>query len=92
MNLFSIYTLNDNGSGMEYNKKEDFLKEIGLMIDNCIANGGTYFSASIDTDVSCFYNEDNCECPFGNDPSDDCKNCEFGDECHLIKGDCVERD
>ena len=53
MKLF-IETLNDNGSGMEYNDKEEFLREISLMIDDCIANGGTYFDANIDSDVSCF--------------------------------------
>lgn len=58
---FYIETTNDNGSGMVYNTKEDFLKEISLMIDDCIANGGTFFDAQIDTDVSCFYNEENEE-------------------------------
>lgn len=66
---FYIETTNDNGSGMKYNTKEDFLKEISLMIDDCIANGGTYFDAQIDSDASCFAQEDkdvnnieNCEC------------------------------
>lgn len=53
---FSIYTLNDNGSGMKYKNKEDFLKEIKLMIDDCIENGGSYFSVSVESDASCFYN------------------------------------
>ena len=88
---FSIYTLNDSGSGMEYRTKADFLKEVGLMIDDCIANGGTFFSISVDADASCFYC-DSDECPFGNDPSCDCKNCEDGDYCHLVNGDCVARD
>ena len=87
---FSIYTLNDSGSGMEYNTKEAFLKEVGLMIDDCIENGGTYFSISVDADASCFY-IDNGECPFGDDSSDDCKNCELGRNCHLVNGDCEER-
>ena len=52
---FSIYTLIDNGSGMEYTTKEAFLKELSLMIDDCIATGGDYFSVSVDTAVSCFY-------------------------------------
>ena len=57
---FSIETLNDNGSGMTYKTKEEFLKEIGLMIDDCINNGGTYFDIQVDSDVSCFYqDEDN---------------------------------
>jgi hypothetical protein len=55
---FTIETLNDNGSGMEYNTKEDFLKEISLMIDDCIANGGTFFDVQIDSDASCFYNNE----------------------------------
>ena len=53
-----IETLNDNGSGLEYNTKEEFLEEISLMIDDCIANGGTFFDAQIDADASCFYNGD----------------------------------
>ena len=56
--FFSIYTLNDSGSGMEYNTKEEFLKELSLEIDDCIANGGTYFSVSVDSDASCFYQEE----------------------------------
>lgn len=54
---FYIETINDNGSGMEYNTKEEFLKELSLMIDDCIENGVTYFDANIDADASCFYNE-----------------------------------
>ena len=55
---FTIETLNDNGSGMSYNTKEEFLKEISLMIDDCIANDGTFFDVQVDSDVSCFYNEE----------------------------------
>lgn len=51
---FTIETLNDNGSGMEYPSKEAFLKEISLMIDDCIANGGTFFDVQVDSDASCF--------------------------------------
>jgi hypothetical protein len=51
---FYINTLNDNGSGMEYNTKEKFLHKLSLMIDDCIANGGTFFDANIDADASCF--------------------------------------
>ena len=58
---FYIETLNDNGSGMKYKTKEEFLNEISLMIDDCIANGGTFFDAQIDSDVSCFYCEDKNE-------------------------------
>lgn len=55
---FTIETLNDSGSGMRYSTKEAFLKEISLMIDDCIANGGTFFDAAIDADASCFYQEE----------------------------------
>lgn len=51
---FTIETLNDNGSGMEYTSKEAFMKEISLMIDDCIANGGTFFDIQVDSDASCF--------------------------------------
>lgn len=51
---FSIYTMNDNGSGMKYFNKEDFLNEISFMIDDCINNGGTYFNIQVDADASCF--------------------------------------
>lgn len=58
---FTITTLNDNGSGMKYFNKEELLKEIGLMIDDCIANGGTRFDVTIDSDASCFYNDSDDE-------------------------------
>ena len=51
---FTIETLNDNGSGMKYTSKEAFLKEISLMIDDCIANGGAFFDIQVDSDASCF--------------------------------------
>lgn len=53
---FYIETMNDNGSGMKYSTKEDFLNEVSLMIDDCIANGGKFFDVQIDSDASCFYN------------------------------------
>lgn len=43
-----------SGSGQEFNTKEAFLKELSLMIDDCIANGGTQFDVTVDTDASCF--------------------------------------
>lgn len=55
---FYINTLNDNGSGLEYHCKEDFLKEISLMIDDCIRHGGTHFDVNVDVDASCFLTED----------------------------------
>lgn len=51
---FTIETLNDNGSGMEYTSKEAFMKEISLMVDDCIANGGTFFDIQVDSDANCF--------------------------------------
>lgn len=55
---FYISTNSDNGSGMSYKTKEDFLKEIELMIDDCIENGGSYFEVTVDSDASCYWNED----------------------------------
>lgn len=51
---FYIVTQNDGGTGMKYNTKEDFLKELGLMIDDCMSNGGTYIDLAIDSDASFF--------------------------------------
>lgn len=56
---FYIHTLNDNGSGMIYRTKEEFLEEVSLIIDDCISNGGTFFEVQIDSNASCFYNSDN---------------------------------
>lgn len=58
---FYIETLNDNGSGMHYESKEDFLHELSLMVDDCIENGGTYFEISVDADADCFYNDEDEE-------------------------------
>ena len=55
---FYVYTQNDNGSGMKFRSKEDFLEEMELMIDDCIENGGTYFDVTVDADASCFYQGD----------------------------------
>ena len=52
---YTIETMNENGSGMAYKTKDEFMKEIGLMIDDCIANGGTFFDVQVDSDASCFY-------------------------------------
>ena len=54
---FNIVTVEDNGSGMKYFTKDEFMKEIGLMIDDCIANGGTHFFVSISADASCFHKD-----------------------------------
>lgn len=39
---------------MFYNTKEEFLKEISKMIDDCIMNGGTCFDYEIATDANCY--------------------------------------
>lgn len=54
---FFINTVNDAGSGMTYDTKEEFLKEISAMVDDCIQNGGTFMEVVIDADASCFYQE-----------------------------------
>lgn len=99
---FYIETTNDNGSGMVYNTKEDFLNEISLMIDDCVANGGTYFDAQIDSDESCFYQEEKNtksieDCEFRDTKNtcyDEynetemcyCKHC----KCYMSKEECLE--
>ena len=55
---FFIATLNDNGSGMKYNTKEEFINEISKMVDDCTINGGTFFEVQVDSDASCFNKED----------------------------------
>lgn len=55
---FYIETINDSGTGMKYSTKEDFLSEISRMIDDCIKNGATFFDVQVDSDVSCFYEEE----------------------------------
>ena len=54
---FYIKTMNDNGSGMKYNRKEELLNEISHMIDDCTENGGTFFDVQVDSDSSCFHTE-----------------------------------
>ena len=48
----SIYT--ENGSGMKFSNKEEFLRELALMIDDCEANGGSFFSVEVYADASCY--------------------------------------
>ncbi len=50
-----FYISSDTGSGQEFNNKEDFLKELSLMIDDCEENGGTQFDVTVDADASCFF-------------------------------------
>ena len=50
-----VYYINmENGSGMKFKSKEDFLKEMNLMIDDCIANGGDWFSVEVNANAECF--------------------------------------
>ena len=49
---FGIYQ--ECSSGMKFKTKEEFLKEISLMVDDCAANGGTYFDITVDADASCY--------------------------------------
>lgn len=44
---FYIGTLNDNGSGIAYNSKEEFIQRISNIIDNAIANGDDFFDVQI---------------------------------------------
>lgn len=62
---FGIYTMIDNGSGMEYSTKEEFLNELSLMIDDCEANGGTHFNVEVHTNKSCFLDEETLADLFG---------------------------
>ena len=65
---FTIETLNDNGSGMKYSNKEEFMREISAMIDDCIANGGTFFDIQVDSDASCFCEADDTPVQRGRKP------------------------
>lgn len=58
---FTIETLNDNGSGMKFSSREEFIAEINKMIDDAEANGFEYFDVQIDCDVSVFYQMDEYE-------------------------------
>lgn len=59
-----FYINTENGSGQKFASKEEFIKEIGLMIDDCVANGGTVFEISVDADASCFYDDEGDEGPY----------------------------
>lgn len=52
--ITSVWDVWDHGSGCAYYTKEKFLEEISAMIDDCIANGGSFFDAEIATDASCY--------------------------------------
>ena len=53
------FTINtENGSGQKFSTKESLLKEISLMIDDCVANGGTRFDIEVYADASCFLTEE----------------------------------
>ena len=55
--MMTFYIGSENASGMSFKTKEDFLKEISLMIDDCEANGGTQFDIMVEADASCYYEE-----------------------------------
>ena len=59
--IFTTMSTWDNGSGCAYYTKEKFLEEVAAMIDDCIANGGTYFDCEITTDASCYLIEESKE-------------------------------
>ena len=50
-----FYIGTDGSSGQSFKTKEEFLKELSLMIDDCKANGGTQFDVTVESDASCFY-------------------------------------
>ena len=52
--IFTTISAWDNGSGCTYYTKEKFLEEISVMIDDCIANGGSHFDVEVLTDASCY--------------------------------------
>lgn len=58
---FTTMSTWDNGSGCTYYTKEKFLEEVAAMIDDYVANGGTYFDAEITTDASCYLIEESKE-------------------------------
>ena len=51
---FYINTSIDNGTGMTFNSKEEFLQTLSVLIDNCITNNCNYFDVMIDSDTNCF--------------------------------------
>ena len=61
--IFTINSIYDNGSGCAYYTKEKFLEEISAMIDDCVANGGTYFDVEVTTDASCYSTEESKKLP-----------------------------
>ena len=50
----NFFISTENGSGMSYNSKEDFLKEMDRMVFDFMENGGTFMDLSISADASCF--------------------------------------
>ena len=61
--IFTTNSIYDNGSGCAYYTKEKFLEEISAMIDDCVANGGTYFDVEVTTDASCYSTEESKKLP-----------------------------
>lgn len=50
-----FYISTESDSGSKYFNKDDFLKELSMMIDDCADNGGTEFSVMVDADACCYY-------------------------------------
>lgn len=50
----NFYVATESGSGCTYFTKEEFLAEVGMMIDDCVANGGSFFHAFVEADASCY--------------------------------------
>lgn len=54
--MFTIETVNDNGSGIKYYSKNEFLTEISRMVDDALLNGCTFIDFQCDSDASFFAN------------------------------------
>lgn len=53
------FYINENfdGSVQEFSTKAGFIHVLASMIDDCLANGGTIFNITVDTDATCFNTE-----------------------------------
>lgn len=56
--IFTTTSVWDNGSGCAYYSKEKLIEELSAMIDDCVANGGTYFDIEVATDASCYLKDE----------------------------------
>ena len=53
-----FFIATESSSGYSARNKEDFLRELSLMIDDCAKNGGTQFDVEVYADASCFLEDD----------------------------------